>query len=129
MKPKHLFIADGAGSVLLGIVFVVLPGLALSVLGIAPHDQARQLLTALLGASLITIGGFELLMRNDAESAAGIAFMRASIAFDVIGAVLSFVGLVAGIFNVFGWLFVLVFVVLAALHVFWGLMRPAGRRR
>ena len=127
MKPKHLFIADGAGSVLLGIVFVVLPGLALSVLGIPPRDSARQLLTALLGASLITIGGFQLLMRNDADSRAGVAFMRASLAFDVIGATLAFIGLVAGIFNVVGWLVVLIFVVLAVLHLVWGFIRPVRR--
>lgn len=127
MKPKHLFIVDGAGSVLLGIVFVVLPGLALSVLGIAPHDQARQLLAALLGGALIAIGAFQLLIRNDAGNAAGVAFMRASLAFDVIGAVLCFIGLVAGILNVVGWLLVLVFVVLAVVHAVWGFIRPAGR--
>lgn len=127
MEPKHLFIVDGAGSVLLGIVFVVLPGLALSVMGIAPHDQARQLLAALLGAALITIGSFQLLIRNEAGTATGVAFMRASLAFDVIGAVLCFIGLVAGILNVVGWLLVLVFVVLAVVHAVWGFIRPAGR--
>lgn len=127
MKPKHLFIADGAGSALLGLVFVVLPGLVLSVLGIPPHDQARQLLTSLLGAALIPIGGFQLLMRNDAASSAGVAFMRASLAFDVIGAALSFIGLISGTFNAIGWLLVLVFVVLAVPHAVWGFIRRVDR--
>lgn len=127
MKPRHLFIADGAASVILGAVFVVLPGLALSILGIPPRDGARQLLLAFLGASLLTIGGFQLLMRNDADSRAGLAFIRASLALDVIGAALGFIGLVVGVFNVVGWLFVLAFVVLGVLHAYWGFMRPVGR--
>src|SRR5216683_1732056 len=52
MKPKPLFIADGSVTVVLGVIFVVLPGLALSILGIPPRDQARQLLIAFLGAAL-----------------------------------------------------------------------------
>src|SRR5215510_10887321 len=90
VKPKHLFLADGSMTLVLGLAFVVVPGLALSILGIPPRDQARQLLTAFLGASLIANGAFQLLMRNDAESAAGLAFMRASLAFDVLGAIISF---------------------------------------
>ena len=128
MTPKRLFLADGALTVLLGIVFVVLPGLALSVLGIPPRDQARQLLVAFLGASLLANGGFQLLMRNEAGGPAGIAFMRASFAFDVVGAALSFIGLVAGIFNVVGWIFVVVFVVVGVPHGYWGFIRPPGRR-
>ncbi|HET7466497.1 MAG TPA: hypothetical protein VFL29_07505 [Candidatus Dormibacteraeota bacterium] len=127
MKPKQLFLVDGGVTVLLGIVFVVLPGLALSVLGIPPRDQARQLLVAFLGASLIANGGFQLLMRNDAGGPAGIAFMRANLVFDVIGAALSFVGLVAGIFNVVGWIFVVAFVVVGVPHGYWGFIRPPGR--
>jgi len=30
MKPKRLFIADGSVTVVLGVIFVVLPGLALN---------------------------------------------------------------------------------------------------
>lgn len=127
MKPRHLFIADGAASVVLGAVFVALPGFALSILGIPPHDQARQLLLSFLGASLLANGGFQLLMRDDADSQAGLAFIRASLLFDAAGAALSFIGLVAGIFNVVGWLFVVAFVVLGVLHAYWGFMRPVGR--
>ena len=47
--------------------------------------------------------------------------------FDVLGAVLSFIGLVAGIFNVVGWLFVVAFVVIGVPHAYWGFIRPAGR--
>ena len=127
MKPKHLFIADGSVTVVLGVIFVVLPGLALSVLGIPPRDQARQLLIALLGAALIANGGFQLLVRNQADGAAGLAFMRANFVFDVLGAVLSFIGLVSGIFNVAGWVFVVGFVVIGVPHGYWGFIRPAGR--
>ena len=35
--------------------------------------------------------------------------MRANLVFNVLGAVLSFIGLVAGILNVVGWLFVIAF--------------------
>jgi len=127
MKPKHLFIADGSVTVVLGVIFVVLPGLALSILGIPPRDQARQLLIAFLGAALIANGGFQVLIRDDAESMVGRAFMRANFVFDVLGAVLSFIGLVAGIFNVVGWVFVVAFVVIGVPHGYWGFIRPAGR--
>jgi len=127
MKPKHLFIADGSVTVVLGVIFVVLPGLALTILGIPPRDQARQLLIAFLGAALIGNGGFQLLVRNQAGGPAGLAFMRANFVFDVIGAVLSFIGLVSGIFNVVGWVFVVAFVVIGVPHGYWGFIRPAGR--
>ena len=127
MKPKHLFIADGSVTVLLGAILVVLPGLALSILGIPPRDQARQLLMAFLGASLIANGGFQLLMRNQADGPAGLAFMRANLVFDVLGAALSFIGLVTGIFNVVGWLFVVAFVVIGVPHGYWGFIRPRRR--
>lgn len=127
MKPKHLFLVDGAVTVALGAAFVVLPGLALSILGIPPRDQARQLLIAFLGASLLANGGFQLLVRNQADSPTGIAFMRANLAFDVLGAALSFIGLVAGIFNAVGWLFVVAFVVVGVPHGYWGFIRPRSR--
>jgi len=128
MKPKHLFLADGAVAVLLGAVFVVLPGLALSVLGMASHDQARQLLVAFLGASLIANGGFQLLARDHADSPAGLAFMRANFGFDVLGIVLALIGVMSGIFNVVGWLFALVFLAVGAPHGYWGFIRPVGRK-
>ena len=127
MKPKHLFLADGSVTLVLGVVFVVLPGLALSILGIPPRDQARQLLTAFLGASLIANGGFQLLVRNQAGGPTGLAFMRANLAFDALGAALSFIGLVSGIFNLVGWLFVVGFVVVGVPHAYWGFIRPTGR--
>lgn len=127
MKPKHLFIADGSVTIALGVIFVVLPGLALSILGIPPRDQARQLLIAFLGAALIANGGFQLLARDLAGGPAGLAFMRANLVFDVLGAALSFIGLVAGIFSVVGWLFVVAFVVVGVPHGYWGFIRPAGR--
>ena len=127
MKPKHLFLADGSVTVVLGVIFVVLPGLALAVLGIPPRDQARQLLIAFLGASLIANGGFQLLVRNHADGPAGLAFMRANLVFDVLGAVLSFIGLVTGIFNVVGWLLVVAFVLIGVPHGYWGFIRPTGR--
>jgi len=125
MKPKPLFIADGSVTVVLGVIFVVLTGLALSILGIPPRDQARQLLIAFLGAALIANGGFQLLVRNDAGARR--AFMRANFVFDVLGAVLSFIGLVAGIFNVVGWVFVVALVVIGVPHGYWGFIRPARR--
>ncbi len=128
MKPKHLFIADGSVTVVLGVIFLVLPGLALSILGIPPRDQARQLLIAFLGAALIANGGFQLLVRNQADSPAGLAFMRANFVFDVLGAVLSFIGLVSGIFNLVAWVFVVAFVVIGVPHGYWGFIRPAGRK-
>ncbi len=127
MKPKHLFLADGSVTLVLGVIFVVLPGLALSILGIPPRDQARQLLIAFLGASLVANGAFQLLMRDEAERAAGLAFMRASLPFDVLGAIISFLGLVAGVLNVVGWLFVVAFVVIGVPHGYWGFVRPPGR--
>ncbi|HEV2218447.1 MAG TPA: hypothetical protein VGV88_12855 [Candidatus Dormibacteraeota bacterium] len=128
MKPKHLFLVDGSVTLALGVAFVVVPGLALSILGIPPRDQARQLLIAFLGASLIANGGFQLLVRNQADTATGLAFMRANLAFDVLGAVLSFIGLVAGIVNVVGWLFVVAFVVVGVPHGYWGFIRPRSSR-
>lgn len=126
MKPKHLFIADGSVTVVLGVIFMVLPGLALSILGIPPRDQARQLLIAFLGAALIANGAFQLLVRNQAAGPAGLAFMRANLVLDVLGAALSFIGLVAGIFNVRA-LFVVAFVVIGVPHGYWGFIRPTGR--
>ena len=50
--------------------------------------------------------------------------MRANLVFNVLGAVLSFIGLVSGIFNVVGWVFVVGFVVIGVPHGYWGFIRP-----
>ena len=128
VHPRQLFILDGGIAIVLGIFFVVLPGLALSILGIAPRDGARQLVTAFLGASLIANGGFQVLARESAEGPAGLAFMRANLAFDAIGIVLALIGILTGVFNFVGWAFVVVFVAVGIPHLVWGFLRPVGRQ-
>jgi len=126
VKPKQLFIADGILGLVLGIGFVILPGLALSMLGIQPRDQERQLVVSFLGASLIANGGFQVLARDLADGPAGLAFMRANLVFDLVGILLSLIGIFTGIINGLGWGLVLLFAALAAAHLWWGFLRPVG---
>ena len=127
MKPKHLFIADGTLSALLGLAFLILPGLVLTVIGIPPRDQARQLLTSFAGAALLGIGIFQLLGRDEAESRAGLAFMRAMLVFDIAGIGLAVIGVTGGTLNFMGWVIVLLFLVVGVPHAYWGFLRPVGR--
>jgi hypothetical protein len=126
VKPKQLFIADGIVGVVIGVGLVVLPGLALSTLGIPPRDQARQLLVSFLGASLLANGGFQVLARDLAEGPAGLAFMRANLVFDLVGILLSLIGIFTGIVNFVGWGLVVLFAVIGAAHLWWGFLRPVG---
>ena len=128
MKPRHLFLADGAVSLLLGIVFFVLPGLVLAVIGVPARDAARQLLTSFFGGALIGIGGFQLLARNDADTRAGLAFMRAMLAFDLVGVIVAVIGVTGGTLNFMGWVVALLFVIVGVPHAYWGFVRPVGRR-
>ena len=129
MRPKHLFLADGTLSTLLGLGFFILPGLVLSVLGLPPRDQARQLLTSFIGAALLGIGVFQLLARDEAETRAGLAFMRAMLVFDIAGIVLGVIGVTSGTINFMGWVIALLFVIVGVPHAFWGFVRPVGRTR
>jgi len=129
VKPKHLFLADGAVSTVLGLAFLILPGLVLAVIGVPPRDQARQLLTSFAGAALLGIGAFQLLAREQADSAAGLAFMRAMLLFDVAGIVLGVIGATSGTLNFMGWVIALLFVVIGVPHAYWGFVRPVGRTR
>lgn len=106
---------------------MILPGLVLTVLGVPPRDQARQLLTSFLGAALIGNGAFQLLMRNDADGLAGRTFMRASLAFDLVGMVLGVIGSVGGTLNFMGWVVALLFVIVGVPHAYWGFARPVVR--
>ena len=127
MKPKQLFIADGALSTVLGLAFLILPGLVLTVIGIPPRDQARQLLTSFAGAALLGIGVFQLLARDEADSRAGLAFMRAMLAFDLAGIVLAVIGVTGGTLNFMGWVIALLFVIVGVPHAYWGFVRPISR--
>ena len=124
MKPRHLFIADGAVSTLLGLAFLILPGLVLTIVGIPPRDQARQLLASFVGAALLGIGAFQLLARDEAESRAALAFMRAMLVFDLAGIVLGVIGAMGGTLNFMGWVIALLFVVVGVPHAYWGFVKP-----
>lgn len=111
----------------LGIVFFVLPGLVLTVLGVPPRDEARQLFVSFLGGALIGIGAFQLLAREHAESPAGLAFMRAMLAFDIVGIIVAVIGSTSGTLNFLGWVVALLFLVVGVPHAYWGFVRPVGR--
>ena len=127
MKPKHLFIADGAVATVLGLAFFILPGLVLTILGVPPRDSARQLLTAFAGAALLGIGVFQLLARDEAESRAGLSFMRAMLVFDIAGIIVAVIGVTSGTINLMGWVVALLFVLVGVPHAYWGFVRPVSR--
>jgi hypothetical protein len=129
LKPRHLFLADGAVSTVLGLAFLILPGLVLTVIGVPPRDQARQLLTSFVGAALLGIGAFQLLAREQAGSVAGLAFMRAMLVFDVAGIVLGVIGSTSGTLNFMGWVIALLFLIVGVPHAYWGFVRPVGGTR
>jgi hypothetical protein len=129
LKPKHLFLADGAVATVLGLAFFILPGLVLAVIGVPPRDQARQLLTSFVGAALLGIGVFQVLAREQADSLAGRAFMRAMLVFDVLGIILGVIGSTSGTLNFMGWVIVLLFVIVGVPHAYWGFVRPVGGTR
>jgi len=126
VKPRHLFIADGAVSTLLGLAFLILPGLVLTIVGVPPRDQARQLLASFVGAALLGIGAFQLLARDEADSRAGLAFMRAMLVFDLGGIVLGVIGSTSGTLNFMGWVIALLFVVVGVPHAYWGFVKPVS---
>ena len=128
MKPRHLFIADGAVTTILGLAFLILPGLVLTILGIPPRDQSRQLLCSFIGAALLGIGVFQLLARDEAGSRAGLAFMRAMLVFDLAGIVLGVIGASGGTVNSMGWVIAALFLAVGVPHAYWGFVRPVGRQ-
>ena len=129
MKPRHLFIADGTVTTLLGLAFFIVPGLILTILGVPPRDQSRQLLTSFIGAALLGIGVFQLLARGEAETRSGLAFMRAMLVFDLAGILLGVIGATSGAINFMGWVIALLFVIVGVPHAYWGFVRPVGVAR
>jgi hypothetical protein len=127
VKPRHLFLTDGTLTTLLGLAFFILPGLVLNILGVPPRDPARQLLTSFIGAALLGIGVFQLLARDEAETRAGLAFMRAMVVFDIAGLVVGVIGATSGTINFMGWVIALLFVIVGVPHAYWGFVRPVGR--
>ena len=108
MKLKTLFIINAVIAIVYGICFVLVPSRVLLIYGLVA-GPAETLLGQFFGVALIGIGLITWLARNVTDANALGAIVLALLISDIIGVIVSLIGTVTGVMNVFGWSAVIIY--------------------
>lgn len=112
MKLQTLMIIKAIVCILLGGLILLFPGFTYSIFGTSLNDggtfAAREYGAALIGTFLLT-----LYARNAAESQARRAIILDLFIYDAIGAVITLIAQLSGLFNLLGWAIFALYLLLA----------------
>ncbi len=108
MKLKTLFIINAVIAIVYGICFALVPSRVLLIYGLVA-GPAETLLGQFFGVALIGIGLITWLARNVTDANALGAIVLALLISDIIGVIVSLIGTVTGVMNVFGWSAVIIY--------------------
>jgi len=108
MKLKTLFIINAVIAIVYGICFALVPSRVLLIYGLVA-GPAETLLGQFFGVALIGIGLITWLARNVTDANARGAIVLALLISDIIGVIVSLIGTVTGVMNVFGWSAVIIY--------------------
>lgn len=114
MEFKQLMTIHAVFGIALGVLFVLLPGSMLSLLGVATLGTAGGELARLVGAALLGFGLLTWQMKEmEPLDSAGRAVMLALSAFYGVSFLVTLFGQFGGAFNTLGWLLLLIFLAFA----------------
>lgn len=104
MKLSTLLIIKAVSAILIGGILLIIPGLFLSLVGVA-DSQGAAIYGRLYGAACIGIFLLAWFARNAEDSVARRAIILDLCVYDAIGFIATLAVLLSGGVNVFGWLF------------------------
>ena len=124
MKLSRFLVVKAVISLVFGIVFALIPAAAMSGYGIT-LDPGGVLMARFLGACLIGIGLICWLDRNaDPQALQGITL--ALFIGDTVGFIVALLGQLSGLVNAFGWVDVVVWLLLALGLGYFRFLKPSA---
>jgi hypothetical protein len=108
MKLRNLFILNAVVALGFGIGFLVIPGTMWELYGVTPGSGVN-LAGQFFAVELIAVGLLSWLVRNVSDAAALQAITLALLVADVIGLIVSLIGIFSGVFNAMGWSAVVIY--------------------
>jgi hypothetical protein len=108
MTLRNLFILNAIVALGFAIGFLVIPGTMWELYGVTPGPGVN-LAGQFFAVELIAVGLLSWLVRNVSDTAALKAITLALLVADVIGLVVSFIGIFGGVFNAMGWSAVVIY--------------------
>jgi len=112
VKLSTFMVINAIVAAVFGIAFVVAPGQATSLYGVAESAQLEYT-AQLFGAALLAFGVLTWFARNAADSDARRAILRALFVGDGVGCVVALIGQLGGVVNAMGWSTVAIYFLLA----------------
>lgn len=112
MELKHWMVIKSVICIVLALLLLLIPETFLSLYG-SDLNESGVFMSRLFGQALALIGIVLWLARNVAEPSTRRAFVVAVLIGDLIGAVVSLIGVLAGVTNALGWTTVVLYLVLA----------------
>lgn len=113
MKLRSLMLIKAVICLVIGVVFVLTPGVLLAVYGVRNAEQSTVLMTRLYGSTFILLGILLWFARNATDSEALRAIVLAVVAGDALGFIVALLGQLAGVMNALGWSVVVVYLLLS----------------
>ena len=108
MRLRNLFIINAVVALSFALGFLVIPGTMWKLYGVTPGPGVN-LAGQFFAVELIAVGLLCWLVRKVSDAAALRAITLALFVADVIGLVVSFIGIFGGVFNAMGWSAVVIY--------------------
>ena len=124
MSLSLLMTANAIVAAVFGLAFVIAPGQAASLYGIAADAQFRYL-AQLFGSALVGFAVLTWAARTAQASDARKAIVLALFISDSLGFVLALLGQIGGVMNSFGWSTVAIYLILALGFGYFQFLRPS----
>lgn len=125
MKLSSLFILNAVVALSFGIGFVLIPGPMWTLYGQTP-GPALNLAGQFFGVELIAVGLLCWLARNVSDTAAQQAITLSLLVADVIGLIVSLIGVFGGVFNAMGWSAVVIYLGLSLGYAYFRFIKPSA---
>jgi hypothetical protein len=123
MSLKTLMILKAVVCISLGSLLLLVPGFTYSIFGASINDAGafagREYGAALIGTFLLT-----LYARNAVESQARRAIILDLFIYDAIGAIITLIAQLSGLFNPLGWAIVALYLLLAIGYGYFWFVKP-----
>lgn len=108
MKLRNLFVVNAVVALGFAVGFLLIPGTMWKLYGVTPGSGVN-LAGQFFAVELIAVGLLSWLVRKVSDVAALQAITLALLVADVIGLVVSLIGILSGVFNAMGWSAVVIY--------------------
>jgi hypothetical protein len=123
MKLSNLLVLNAVVAVVFALGFLFVPGSVLTMYGATPGPQIN-LVGQFFAVELVHVGFLAWLIRNVADALARRAIVAAGLVANLVGLVISLIGVLTGVVNAFGWSAVVIYLVLGLGYAYFQFMSP-----